>query len=273
VATFRAQESARKDALFHDPLAASLVGTDGPRILRSLGMIGRIGGGVVVRTVAFDDFVRTAVNERGIDAVVNVGAGLDTRPYRMDLPSSLRWWELDLPRIMDFKETRLAAEKPGCDLRRIRVDLTDASARGQVLDEVAEQSQRALVLTEGVLAYLEPHAVSTLACELHARRSFQFWAADLIAHTLLEVSRRKKVGKQLERVGARFLFAPKEGVAFFESFGWSVLEIRNPITEGFRLRRLPWFMRLLKPLILRTPREGSHMQAWARAGLALLQRQ
>ena len=34
----------------------------------------------------------------------NLAAGLDTRPYRMDLPPSLRWIEVDLPDILDYKE-------------------------------------------------------------------------------------------------------------------------------------------------------------------------
>ncbi len=272
VATFRAQESARKDALFHDPLAAVLVGEEGPRIVRSLGQVGRISGGVVVRTLAFDDFVQTALRDLGIDAVVNLGAGLDTRPYRMDLPPSLAWWEMDLPRLLDFKEERLKDEKPRCRLHRIRVDLTDERARREILDSVATQVQRALVLTEGVLAYLDPRDVVTLARELHSRTSFAYWAADLIAHTLLGVTHRQKVGKQLERAGAHFLFAPKEGVEFFEPLGWKARQVRNPILEAYRVRRVPWFMRVLKPLILLPAKEGSHMAAWAKAGFVLLER-
>jgi methyltransferase (TIGR00027 family) len=273
VATFRAKESARKDALFRDPLAALLVGEEGPRVVRSLGFHGRIGGGVVVRTVAFDDFVRTSLKEGGVDAVINLGAGLDTRPYRMDLPPSLHWWELDLPRILDFKEARLAKEKPPrCNLRRIRVDLRDGAARRRVLDELAAQTHRALILSEGVLAYLEPLDVVALGSELRSFPSFRFWAADLVAHTLLDWSRHKAVGRRLEQAGAQFRFAPKEGVDFFKPLGWRVLDVRNPIVDGFRLRRLPLFMRILKPLILRKPREASHMAAWAKAGNILLER-
>jgi O-methyltransferase involved in polyketide biosynthesis len=42
------------------------------------------------RAYLFDSYIREQVKE-GADTVVNLAAGLDTRPYRMDLPSSLRW--------------------------------------------------------------------------------------------------------------------------------------------------------------------------------------
>ena len=44
--------------------------------------------------------------------VVNLAAGLDTRPYRMDLPSSLLWVEVDLPDLLDYKEGVLKSESP-----------------------------------------------------------------------------------------------------------------------------------------------------------------
>jgi O-methyltransferase involved in polyketide biosynthesis len=51
---------------------------------------------VVVRTCIIDDYIRTAV-EGGVDTILNLGCGLDTRPYRMDLPKSLLWIEADYP--------------------------------------------------------------------------------------------------------------------------------------------------------------------------------
>jgi methyltransferase (TIGR00027 family) len=272
VATFRAEESARKDALFRDPLAAALVGDEGPRLVRTLGYAGRISGGVVVRTVAFDEFIRSSIAERGVDAVVNLGAGLDTRPYRMDLPPAFGWWEVDLPRLLDFKEARLAGRVSRCDLRRLRIDLRDPAARRTMLGAIAGECRRALVVTEGLLPYLAPDDAATLAREIAAQPSFAFWAADLVADTLLAYSGRKKFGKALEKAGASFRFAPSEGVRFFEPFGFRVVEHRNPILDAYRLGRVPWFMRVLKPLILLPLREGTHMAAWAKAGSVLLER-
>src|SRR5439155_14950893 len=86
-AGWRALESSRSDALFHDPLAAGLAGERGLRIARTLPDGAWV---VAIRTVVIDAFLRSAISS-GIDIIVNIGAGLDTRPYRLDLPSSLRW--------------------------------------------------------------------------------------------------------------------------------------------------------------------------------------
>lgn len=43
---------------------------------------------------------------------MNLGAGLDARPYRMIWPKSLSWVEIDLPETFDFKERVLAGEQP-----------------------------------------------------------------------------------------------------------------------------------------------------------------
>jgi len=46
---------------------------------------------------------------RGVDVVVNLAAGLDTRPYRMDLPASLLWIEVDLPPLIAYWDGRRRA--------------------------------------------------------------------------------------------------------------------------------------------------------------------
>jgi Leucine carboxyl methyltransferase len=96
VAHYRALETKRSDALFRDPLAERLSGDRGEKIAGT--MPGRFltAWAVVVRTCIIDDYIRTAV-EGGVDTILNLGCGLDTRPYRMDLPKSLLWVEADYP--------------------------------------------------------------------------------------------------------------------------------------------------------------------------------
>jgi hypothetical protein len=85
VARHRANESARPDALFHDPLAARLAGERGAEIARTLPNAHMTGWAVVMRTLIIDELILSAIAQ-GVDTVVNLGAGLDTRPYRMALP-------------------------------------------------------------------------------------------------------------------------------------------------------------------------------------------
>ncbi|MDT5089189.1 MAG: hypothetical protein QOG47_1896 [Mycobacterium sp.] len=94
-ALYRATESARADALFRDPLAERLAGEQGRAIVAKTPMTSRNGWWLVARTKIIDDAIARAIAD-GCDRVLNLAAGLDTRPYRLNLPSELRWIEADL---------------------------------------------------------------------------------------------------------------------------------------------------------------------------------
>src|SRR5215831_16599529 len=92
VAVFRAEESERPDAVFHDPFARKLAGEKGKQIADSVEFSRQNSWSFVARTYLFDQYVMEHV-EQGFDMVVNLACGLDARPYRMSLPSSLKWIE------------------------------------------------------------------------------------------------------------------------------------------------------------------------------------
>jgi O-methyltransferase involved in polyketide biosynthesis len=62
------------------------------------------GWSLVVRICVIDELILRSIEQEGIDTVLNLGAGLDTRPYRLSLPSSLHWIEVDFPAILNYKE-------------------------------------------------------------------------------------------------------------------------------------------------------------------------
>src|SRR5215471_4573647 len=158
VAVYRAWESARPDALFTDPLAAQLAGEQGRAIANLAPSQVRNGWPTIVRTKLIDDLIMASVRDGG-DCVVNLAAGLDTRPYRLPLPASLNWIEADLPEIIDEKIRLLAGEQPACRLLRDKVDLADAGQRADFLGGATRDAKKALVITEGLLIYLDEDAV------------------------------------------------------------------------------------------------------------------
>src|SRR5438552_9449620 len=115
VAAYRAMESARADALFRDPLADRVAGERGRAMATAAPRLIRKGWSIVTRTKLIDDLVLETVRA-GCARVLNLAAGMDTRPYRLPLPASLRWIEADLPGIVDEKEHLLAGEAPACAL-------------------------------------------------------------------------------------------------------------------------------------------------------------
>ena len=102
-AVYRARETERQDALFSDPFARRLAGERGEQIAKSMPFSDSNTWAWVVRTYLYDQFIAEQC-QQGVNMVVNLAAGLDTRPYRMTLPASLQWVEVDLPGILSYKE-------------------------------------------------------------------------------------------------------------------------------------------------------------------------
>jgi methyltransferase (TIGR00027 family) len=248
VATYRAWETARPDALFHDPYASKLAGERGAEIARSVPQGVRNGWSIVVRTKIIDDLILQCVSE-GCDCVVNLAAGFDARPYRMKLPANLLWVEADLPAMIAEKQRLLVDASPACRLARHPVDLSEAAARAEFLDEVQRHAAKALVITEGLITYLPDEVVRALAVDLHRRSAVEWWIADFFSPSLLRRT-RKLMGASLAQ--APLVFAPADGVRFFEASGWKTLDIRSIIAAAKSFGRLPfhflyWLISVLTP--------------------------
>ena len=142
-AVYRARETERPDALFRDPFARRLAGERGERIFETLPAKDRQSWAWVMRTYLFDQLISQQV-AKGADLVVNLAAGLDARPYRMSLPSSLVWVEVDLPEILAYKEGVLKNDTPSCVLERVRLDLADVTARRRLFEQLGHRARRAL---------------------------------------------------------------------------------------------------------------------------------
>jgi len=247
VAAYRERETARPDALFRDPLAGRLVGNKGRDIAETMGRGNFIAWMIVVRTRIIDAFIGELVAD-GVDGVLNLGAGLDTRPYRLDfLPPALLWLEVDYPNIIDLKEDRLRGERPRCRLERVSLDLADRSSRNKLFADVSSRCQKVLVLTEGVIPYLKNEQVASLADDLHAHDNFRFWIADYFAPALLRLVRWGGLARRRMK-NAPFQFSPGDPFSFFNKHGWKERETRYLVPESKKLGRpapLPWWANLL----------------------------
>lgn len=257
VAVYRAMESARPDALFHDPYAERLAGERGHQILDSMKHGRTYAWPMIVRTAVFDEIILDAVQKRGADLVVNLAAGLDARPWRLPLPPELHWVDVDLPGILNYKTGMLRDEKPKCRYEAVTLDLTDAEARRSLFARLGAGSKRTLVIAEGLLIYLDPEQVAALAADLHAQPSFQEWLIDLASPQLIKRMSRTW-GKNLAEAGAPFKFAPAESTDFFRPCGWREAEYRAVWEEAKRLNRTmkgAWLWNLIGRLMPKRKQE------------------
>jgi methyltransferase (TIGR00027 family) len=270
VAVYRAMETERKDAIFRDPFAARLAGEKGKGIVDSMPRGRQMAWAMIVRTAVFDEIILERVRNGNVDAVVNLAAGLDARPWRLSLPPTLRWIDVDLPGILDHKTEILKDEQPKCRYEAVRLDLRDVAKRQALFAQINAEASRVLVLSEGLLIYLQPDDVGTLARDLHAGSHFQWWVIDIASPRLLEMM-QKMWGKNLNAGNAPFLFAPAESTKFFERFGWTELEFHSAIDDARRLKRemsMMWLWRFLGRL--RSKKVQAEFQRFS--GIVLMER-
>ena len=257
VAIYRAMESERPDAIFRDPYARRLAGPRGEEIVQSMPKGRAMAWPMIVRTAVMDEIILRAVERDGVHTVMNLAAGLDTRPYRLPLPGGLRWIEVDFSDLLAYKQEQLAGEKPRCQLERVAVDLTDRARRRELFeDAVSGGVGGTLVVTEGLLVYLAPDEVGRLADDLHAA-GFGWWLIDLGSPALLKML-AKSWGRKLEEGNAPFRFAPAEGTRFFAPHGWAEAEYRSMWEESLRLKRtmpLAWLWNIIGKLYTQKKRE------------------
>jgi methyltransferase (TIGR00027 family) len=270
VAYHRAMETKRPDALFRDEFAVRLSEGRGEEIARTLTYGRRMAWTTIVRTILLDDIVQRLV-AGGVDGIVNIAAGLDARPYRLPLPASLRWIEVDLPAMVRDKTEALAHDTPVCRLERVPLDVADAAARRALLTRIGSELKNVLVITEGLLVYLPPDTVGQLADDLAAQPSIRHWATDLATPMI-----RKRVnrwwGRKFKQANTNYQFAPEEGTRFFAPHGWREAEFHALFEEGMRVNRMMsgmWMFEVWKRI---APKRTARMMEKWRAGVALLER-
>jgi methyltransferase (TIGR00027 family) len=228
VAQARADETVRSDRLFNDPHAQALVDAAGR--IEGVSQAGKAAGGhFVLRTRFFDDVVTQAARS-GCQQVVILGAGLDTRAYRLALPPNLRLFELDLPDLLSFKDAVLADRAPGptCERTPVPIDLRDdwpSALQGAGFDS----SLPTVWLVEGVLMYLPSDAVETLLDRLTGlSTSRDRLALEHANRAYMELPMMQAAKKRLQSTGAGWQSSVEDPVDWLQAHGWQAEVTSTP---------------------------------------------
>jgi methyltransferase (TIGR00027 family) len=236
VAWCRAQESTRVDALFRDPFASHLAGELGERIVKELPGGQHDAWALIVRTHVLDQMILSIIAQHQPDIVVNLGAGLDTRPYRLPVPSHLKWLEVDLPAMTRYKRDAMSAWRPNCHVECMAVDLADGPSRRCLFDQLGTMSTHALVISEGILIYFDEELVASIARDLRAQSVVRHWVLDFVTGVLGR-HLMSQWGAALEEGRAPFRFCPDDGPEYFSKHGWRPATVRYTSKEGRRYHR------------------------------------
>ncbi|MEU5045375.1 class I SAM-dependent methyltransferase [Streptomyces griseorubiginosus] len=177
VARVRALETERENALFRDPLAQAFAAAGGlwpssPPLPDDEAARRRrlaVSFSIVIRTKFLDDLLHEACAS-GVRQVVLLGAGMDSRAFRMDWPVGTRLFEVDTAAPLDFKASVLRRERAvaRCDRITVAVDLRDdwpdaLAAAGH------DPALPTVWIAEGLLIYLPEDAVDLLLSRIGAR--------------------------------------------------------------------------------------------------------
>jgi methyltransferase (TIGR00027 family) len=222
-AASRARESARPDALFVDPWAELLAGSAGREFLqRHEDVLNATTPIFVVRHRFFDDFLAGAARS-GIQQIVLIAAGLDTRAYRLVWPLGTHIYELDQSQVLAYKQEVLdrAGATPACVRVPVAADLRDdwpaiLLAAGLRADEPT------VWLAEGLLFYLpETGARSLLTTMASLSAPGSVLGTDTMSATMLASGERRAWVSLYADSGAPFVFGTDDPEGFVTSSGWN----------------------------------------------------
>lgn len=115
----------------------------------------------VTRCRIIDDYVLNELKNTNDATVITIGAGFDTRPYRI---ANGNWIELDEPQIISHKNKRLPIEECKNSLRRISIDFANETLSEKL--EGVDKSSHAIIVIEGVFMYLEPRIIENTLKEI-----------------------------------------------------------------------------------------------------------
>lgn len=220
VAAARAAETLRDDALIRDPFAQVLVSGAGGGVWETMldpqfgakvaetdpevaAIFEHMGNYQAVRTCFFDEFFRDAA-EAGIRQVVILAAGLDSRAYRLPWPEGTVVYEIDQPKVLEYKSARLAEHGAQPSARRVEVAVDLRLDWPKALrNKGFDSSSPTAWLAEGLLMYLPADAQDRLF-ELVTELSAPGSRVSVETVGVQAEERREQMRERFERIRARF---------------------------------------------------------------------
>ena len=121
---------------------------------------------LISRTKFIDELIEKSASN-GIEQYVILGAGYDSRAHRLELPSSLKIFEVDQPEVSDNKLAKLPKELPNAEnVTYVNIDFSYQSLTEQLIGSGFDQKKSTILTLEGVSQYITKEAVSSTIKEL-----------------------------------------------------------------------------------------------------------
>ncbi len=207
----------------------------------------------VVRSRIFQDEIARRLKADKDLQIVNIGAGFDSRPYRL---AGGRWFDVDEPAVIAHKNARVPAETCANPLRRIPVDFAEGELPAALRQ--CDPGANTLVVLEGVLMYLDKARVSELLRQLREALGAHTVMCELLDRTFLDRFMNKSTREQTLAAGSPFLLWEDRPEQLFLGDGYKPCGCGEPISvvgraRDFKAIFVPGF---LFATVLRSMRDG-----------------
>ncbi|WP_369393852.1 class I SAM-dependent methyltransferase [Streptomyces sp. CG1] len=232
-AALRAAETGREDRLYNDPYAARLAGEGGLELLREVreATFPQAADRTVpstpdynaIRTRFFDDFLQEAAQDPAMNQIVLAPAGMDSRAYRLDWPCRIRYFEVDRPAVLAYKEERLQDVRPRVAHRSIALDLTSPDWESELTAAGYDPEQPSTWLLEGLLYYIPVDDTHRILDRVAAiTKPGSRIAADVVNAATLTLPNMRDLLDVFADWGCPWLFGTDEPEALFDAHGFTV---------------------------------------------------
>ncbi|MGL6339789.1 MAG: SAM-dependent methyltransferase [Waterburya sp.] len=229
IAAMRAFETERSDRLFEDPFAADLAGSE---IMTKIKQWAEDNDesfpSVTLRVRFFDDFL-LRVNSN-IEQVVMLGAGMDTRAFRLPLSANTNFYELDRAEVLEQKDVVLKDVPAKCNRYAIAADL-EKHWQDKLIAQGYQADSPSIWLLEGLIYYLQDSEVNDLLQAISDLSANGSWiGADVM---------NKKMIKEPDSWSKYWHFGCDNPEELFAEYGWkaSVAQPGDENTHYDRFRK------------------------------------
>jgi len=226
-----------------DAFAQRFMNDEARAVAKQFGSLKKPGASLPVRHRLIDDRLSRELEREPRLRVAIIGCGFDSRAFRL---RGGRWLEVDEPRLLQYKESRLPAKDASNDLVRVTVRFADGSLEEKLAPYAT--ADRVAVVLEGIVAYLTDDETRQLLSTLQRLFSNHVLFCDLLTRTFIARYSRGLV-RRVRELGAQFGTSTDAPEALFHELGYRTIDrvsiFRAANELGAKGTPPGWLLRLL----------------------------
>jgi methyltransferase (TIGR00027 family) len=238
----RMDDAKRKEPVCNDIYSKRFMNDNGMRIYEPFRAEKMPNISNIVRCRIIDDLISSNLNTFDNVNIVTIGAGFDSRPYRI---SGGNWIELDEPKIIEYKNKCLPIEECSNPLQRIRIEFNRETLASKLQN--VDKSSHTIIVIEGVFMYLKKEEIEETLIQLQQIFPKHILCCELMTRAFFEKF-AQSVHAKLSALGGRFAESHENPEAIFMSHGYELIE-RIPVFKRasdlgllWKEARIPKFM-------------------------------